>query len=128
MIKSICIIDDDEIYQMIIKRLISKAKIFESISYFMCATEAFEYFEKDSDNLPSVILLDINMPIMDGWQFLSELENTYPLLYDKTQVYIVTSSIAYSDKDKIQEFPRVSGFLSKPLSVEKLREIGEAIP
>ncbi|MDR5589351.1 response regulator [Christiangramia sp. SM2212] len=127
MIKSICVIDDDEIYQMIIKRLITKAKAFDETSYFMSATEALQNFDENISNLPSAILLDINMPIMDGWQFLKKLENTFPSLYDHTKVYIVTSSIAYSDKDKIEEFPKVSDFLSKPLSVEKLEEIGNSM-
>ncbi|MGA8855390.1 MAG: response regulator [Christiangramia sp.] len=126
MKKSIWIIDDDEIYQMIIRKLIARAKIFEETFFFNNAVEALNTIKITEDNLPSTIFLDINMPAIDGWQFLERLEKIYPSLYTKTNVYIVTSSIAYSDKEKIKEFPGISGFLSKPLNIDILKEIGES--
>jgi len=124
MRNAICVIDDDEIYQKIIKKLISRANVFEGAIFYTSAKDAINDFLDLKIELPSVILLDINMPIMDGWQFLARLQKYRPLLYKNTKVFIVTSSIAYSDKEKMKEFPRVSGFLSKPLNVEKLKEIG----
>ncbi|CAL65138.1 response regulator [Christiangramia forsetii] len=124
MRNAICVIDDDEIYQKIIKKLISRANVFEEAYFYASGKEAIDDFLDLKTNLPSIILLDINMPIMDGWQFLDRLEKLYPLLYENTKVFIVTSSIAYSDKEKMMEFPGVSGFLSKPLNIEKLKEIG----
>lgn len=70
------------------------------------------------------MLLDINMPLMDGWQFLEALQSQFPEVYDLTKIYIVTSSIAFSDKERFQDFPKLAGFLSKPLNVDKLKEIG----
>lgn len=127
MIRKIAVIDDDDVYQMIIEKYIEKAAAFDEDEYFLEPKAALEYYREDIRRLPSVMLLDINMPLMDGWQFLQELESFYPTLYELCQIYIVTSSIAYSDKDKFQEFPGLSGFLSKPLSVEKLREISKAL-
>lgn len=127
MKKTICVIDDDEIYQRIIKKIISRAEVFTDALFFKSAKVALDKFLKRDTPLPSVILLDINMPVMDGWQFLKTLENFTPTLYEESKIFIVTSSIAYSDKEKMKDFPEVSGFLSKPLRTEKLREIGLSI-
>ncbi len=120
-------IDDDEIYQVIIGKLIKKAAVFEEQHYFQCANMVLSMLESEEIYLPDVILLDINMPQMDGWQFIEELKRLYSDLEHRTQIYIVSSSIAYSDKERINEFPVVEGFVSKPISIKKLREIGEGI-
>ncbi|MFV8226328.1 response regulator [Christiangramia aquimixticola] len=124
---NIAVIDDDEVYQMIIRKYIDRSQSFEEAEFFLRPLEALEYFRENRDNLPSLILLDINMPLMDGWQFLEALEKEYEDLYEKTKVYVVSSSIAYSDRDKLEEFPGLSGFLSKPIGITQLQELREAI-
>ena len=123
MIDKIAVIDDDEVYQMIIQRFIEKAEAFDQAEYYMEPKKALAYYSDNSENLPAVMLLDINMPLLDGWQFLRELELHYENLYSNCHIYIVTSSIAYSDKDKFRDFPGLSGFLSKPITVDKIKEI-----
>ncbi|WP_026836547.1 response regulator [Gillisia sp. JM1] len=123
MKKSICVIDDDKIYQLIIKKVIERTTEFDLIYFYNDAIEAFKEFKNSDKKLPEIILLDINMPQMDGWQFLDSLIPYRPNLFKETIIYIVTSSIAYSDRDKAESYKEVSGFLSKPLNVEKLKEI-----
>jgi len=123
MKKEICVIDDDKIYQLIIKKVIERTEEFDLMCFYNDAIEAFEEFKNLEKELPEIILLDINMPQMDGWQFLESLIPCRPNLYKETIIYIVTSSIAHSDRDKAESYKEVSGFLSKPLSVEKLKEI-----
>ncbi|TBW30134.1 response regulator [Gramella sp. KN1008] len=125
MRKGIWIIDDDEIYQRIIRKLVDRAGVFGRAYYYMNAADALEDLKNNESRLPDVILLDINMPEMDGWQFLELLQNSFSALFKKCRIYIVTSSIAYSDLEKKEEFPGLAGFLSKPLRVEQLVEIGE---
>lgn len=127
MIKSICVIDDDQIYQIIIKKIISKAGIFESVLCYENGIKALEDLKDPAISLPSLILLDINMPGMDGWEFLDNLKDHRSDITRNTSIYIVTSSIAFSDRDKAKAIPEVSGFISKPLSVSKLIEIGEKL-
>ena len=127
MMKSVWVIDDDEIYQMIIKKLIDRSKVFEKQSYYKCVEEVFRDLEDSNIILPDAILLDINMPQMDGWQFIEKLRKFYPDLHKRTSIYIVSSSIAYSDKERAEEFPEITDFLSKPLSIQVLKEIGESI-
>ena len=124
MSRSVCIIDDDQIYQIIVKKIIAKAGNFEKVYSFENGFKALNEFRDPAFQLPHLILLDINMPGMDGWEFLNQLKNQRPQFHLETTIYIVTSSIAFSDRDKALSVPEVSGFISKPLSVEKLREIG----
>ncbi|HSM62403.1 MAG TPA: response regulator [Gillisia sp.] len=123
MKKDICIIDDDQIYQLIIKKVVDRTGEFDSISFYNDGIEAVEYFSLPDKILPKLILLDINMPQMDGWQFLDCLIKHRPGFEKETTIYIVSSSIAQSDRTKAHSYKQVSGFLSKPLSVEKLKEI-----
>ncbi|CAM4173072.1 response regulator [Gillisia limnaea] len=125
MTRSICVIDDDQIYQIIVKKMISMAGIFENVLCYENAYKALEELKDPEIPLPNLILLDINMPGMDGWEFLSKLKEHRPQLGSETSIYIVTSSISFSDRDKAEAIPEVSGFISKPLSVAKLRELGE---
>jgi len=124
MTDKIAVIDDDEVYQMIISRYIEKSGAFRQAEYYQFPKEALKYYIENKDNLPSVMLLDINMPLMDGWQFLEALQSQFPDVCDHTKIYIVTSSIAFSDKERFESFPGLAGFLSKPLNVDKLKEIG----
>ncbi|TVZ26787.1 response regulator receiver domain-containing protein [Gillisia sp. Hel_I_86] len=123
MKKDICIIDDDKIYQLIIKKVVERTSEFDSMCFYDDGIEAIEIFKSPEYVLPEIILLDINMPQMDGWQFLDNLIALRPNFHLQTIIYIVTSSIAHSDRDKAESYKEVSGFLSKPLSVEKLKEI-----
>lgn len=123
MKKDICVIDDDKIYQLIIKKVVERTNEFDSIYFYNDGIEAFESFKSVENSLPEIILLDINMPLMDGWQFLDTLIFHRPTLHQETIIYIVTSSIAHSDREKAASYKEVSGFLSKPLSVEALKKI-----
>ena len=124
MSKSICVIDDDQIYQVIVKKIIFKAGIFINVECYENGYKALEVFSDPAFPLPDLILLDINMPGMDGWEFLCRFKESRPDFHLKTRIYIVTSSIAFSDRNKALDLPEVSGFISKPLSVAKLVEIG----
>ena len=125
MRKEICVIDDDLIYQMIIKKMIHRTDVYNEVVIYSRADKALKRFKNPDTKLSDLILLDINMPEMDGWQFLVELKKQRPNYAAETKIYIVTSSIASSDKSKAKSIPEISGFLSKPISVEKLKELGE---
>jgi CheY-like chemotaxis protein len=127
MKKKICVIDDDEIYQMIMKRVIDKAGVFSGRLDYCDARVALETFEDSYHSLPDLILLDINMPGIDGWQFLEELRERRPGFQNETRIYIVTSSIAQSDYAKAKSYKEIYGFLSKPVDVAQLVNIAERL-
>ena len=118
----ICIIDDDKICQLLMKRLIHRVDKSISIKTFLDGEEAFSHY-KNSSCKCQIMLLDINMPKMDGWEFLEKinLEN-----FKDCNIYLATSSIDYSDQEKAKKFDKVKGYLRKPITKETLKEIIEA--
>lgn len=125
--KTIWVIDDDPIYQIIINKLIKKSDFFSTANSFKNGKEAIDLLQntikKDSLSPPDIILLDINMPIMDGWEFLEALEILKPGIEKKIIIYIVSSSIATEDKNKSKKYSDVLGYISKPISIDDLIQL-----
>jgi CheY-like chemotaxis protein len=128
--KVICIIDDDPIYQLLINKIIAMAQTEYSIISFTNGKEALDSLtsnlEEDKE-LPEIILLDIEMPVMDGWDFMDHIEKALSEKRKKTAIYIVSSSIAHEDKEKAKTFPEIMGYFSKPMDTGKILEITKAI-
>src|SRR6201991_3918343 len=124
---SILLVDDDEINNFISIKLIKKAVENTAISACLngrfAIEELVEIQKKDPEQLPDFILLDINMPIMNGWEFLDEYKrlNLDPL--GKSKIYIISSSVFSNDINKARSYPLVKNFISKPLNVEKIVEL-----
>lgn len=121
--KAVWVIDDDAIYQIIVNKIIQRSEMFSAISSFKNGKEAIDYLSHALENhldLPDIILLDINMPIMDGWEFMEELGLLKPNFPKEIIIYIVSSSIAVEDKNKSKSYENILGYLSKPVSVNDL--------
>lgn len=116
----IILIDDDPINNLINKRLISKLAICNDIVEFSEAEKALEYL-KNTDGAGNLILLDINMPVMNGWDFLT----CYADLKDRIEesIIMLSSSIDHQDRQKSRTFNFVQDFIEKPLTREKLARV-----
>lgn len=125
--KTIWTIDDDIIYQTIIRKLIQKSEMYAPNLPFYNGDEAITAIKNvlntDADSLPDIILLDINMPILDGWGFIEEFQKIESSINKKISIYIVSSSIASDDIKKADAFTEITKYLSKPLSVATLINI-----
>ncbi|HMG15131.1 MAG TPA: response regulator [Saprospiraceae bacterium] len=123
-IKKIFLIDDDKIFNFINSKIISKT--FSSINVVafdnpqIALIELIRITEVNIDDFPDVIFLDINMPEMDGWEFLEELNKFEANIFIKSKIIMLTSSIDPNDIQKSKTYKMVNGFISKPLSAEKL--------
>ncbi|MBC7759237.1 MAG: response regulator [Phormidesmis sp. FL-bin-119] len=118
------IIDDDPIHQRIAQIMIGKHELFDEFDSYTEAEFALEYLKENMDNsagLPDVILLDLNMPVVDGWDFLEAFEKFQSDLSKQIRVFIVTSSVDEKDRLRSQTFSFVKGFISKPLSPDIIR-------
>ncbi len=124
--KVIWVVDDDAIYQIIVNKIIQRSEIFSAISSFKNGKDAIDTLQNSLDNnelLPDLILLDINMPVMDGWEFMEEMGFLKSQINKQINIYIVSSSIAIEDKNKSKTYPDILGYLSKPITTDDLRMI-----
>lgn len=117
------IIDDDKLSIKLMSMLITKNNFCEEIISFHNPRTALDELIKNAETpskLPDVILLDLNMPVFDGWQFLDELEH---ITFSKEIIiFIVSSSIDPSDLEMTKNYPLVKNYIVKPLNSEKLNQ------
>lgn len=122
----ILIIDDDEINNFIASRLIDKIPVKTTVTTRLNGLEGLNYIKSNletQENLPDIIFLDINMPIMNGWEFLEEFDNIKHLIDKNVCINMLSSSVYNDDITKAETYNSVNRFISKPLTVEKIREL-----
>ena len=123
-----CIIDDDDMYVSLITKVIDLRKLSKNLLIFRNGREALNYFvsalkKMERREIPEVILLDLNMPVMDGWQFLNEISKyDFPELKNTT-LYIVSSSINPDDLKRSKAISMVKDFLIKPIKPNELANV-----
>lgn len=135
MLDSILFIDDDPITLMLCKMVIKKASFSNEIATSKNGEEALQYFNTlkqiDSNGefkkQPQLIFLDLNMPVMGGWEFLESFSTSDYADYNKTKVIILSSTIDPEDLEKSKKYPMVLDFLSKPISKEMLEYVKSII-
>ena len=116
----IVLIDDDPINNLINKRLINKLDLSPTVVEFLEAEKALKFIAEDRIK-NTLILLDINMPVMNGWDFLNHYAELEKKRKDK--IVMLSSSIDHQDIKKSKEFSYVKGFIEKPLTRDKLGEV-----
>ncbi|MBU2929781.1 response regulator [Winogradskyella psychrotolerans] len=123
---NICIIDDDDIYQFTITKILQSLKLNKKIIAFSDGEEALDFMIANlynDDELPDVIFLDINMPIMDGFQFMEEYVKLKPKWNKKITIYMVSSSVDPVDIEKANQISDISDYIIKPIKPNELRSI-----
>jgi len=122
-IAMVSIIDDDEFFQYAAKKVLESSHAVENILQFHDGEEAIEYFLKNKnevEKIPDLVFLDLNMPYMDGWEFLNQFTaNDFNKLIT---IYICSSSISKLDLDKVADYPKLEGYLIKPISNKEFYE------
>lgn len=122
----IFVVDDDDIYQYVIKKKIEKRNVAHQIKTFKNGQDAIEYLNLMADTieeLPDVIFLDLNMPIMDGWDFLNAYMDSKARLNKKIHLYVVSSSIHQSDIERAKNISEVTDYIVKPMNDSQLDNI-----
>ena len=128
--KVIWVVDDDPVYQIIINKIIQRSGFFSAVSTYKNGKIALDALLQGIDSytaLPDIILLDINMPVMDGWEFMEEIKTIKSQIDKKIIIYIVSSSIALEDKNKSKSYENILGYLSKPVTVDDLISIASTV-
>lgn len=125
-LKQLTIIDDDDVFVFLTSRMLEKYKLVDLIKIFDNGYDALVYIKNNLDNfeaLPDIILLDLSMPIMDGWQFLEEYVKINPRIGKKITIFICSSSISPDDFARAKNINAVSDFIIKPMTKERLIEM-----
>jgi CheY-like chemotaxis protein len=120
------IVDDDPIYVYSLKKLIALRSFCSQVISFPNGADALQGL-KDANasglGLPQIVLLDINMPVMDGWDFLKEFEKLYPTLIAEVTLYMVSSSPDDRDVKRAMATGLVKNYMAKPMTLSRLAEI-----
>lgn len=121
----ICIVDDDPLFQYVTKRMIDKVLSNYHLLQFTDGGQAIAYLKENlgnAENLPQLIFLDINMPGLNGWQFLEEFK-TLQIGNYLPVIYMASSSTDNTDINKAKTYEELFGYIVKPISREELVEI-----
>lgn len=129
MINTVLTIDDDEVTQFLNKIHLNAEKFCNNVVKAYNGLEAIEFFRKlDSgeismDSFPEIIVIDLNMPLMDGWEFVEAFKNEFPHFEDKTKIFILSSTINPADQERANNEKSIKAFLEKPLNVNNLKNV-----
>lgn len=128
---SFLLIDDDEIFQFIMKNTIAEISPDIKIKFFSDGEKGIDFLKQNlgaATNLPDIILLDVNMPFMDGWEFLNEYKSLQTEIKKDINIYLLTSSNNPSDIAMAKEISALSGYLVKPISKEGIKNLIGHLP
>lgn len=122
------VIDDNDVDLYISKRVMEKSSFAEEVLLMDSAKEALAYLDthaENADELPALIFLDINMPEMNGFEFLDEYVKLADRIKRKCIIMMLTTSVHPQDKARVDGNPYVSRYLNKPLNEERLRSLNQ---
>lgn len=122
-VKTVTLVDDDDVFVFLTTKAIEQTSLVDLIKVFGNGLDALNFLKENKNNvdaLPEIILLDLSMPIMNGWQFLEEYAKLNPTIGKKITIYICSSSISPDDITRAKTISEVSDYIIKPITKEKL--------
>ncbi len=122
MSKSVFLIDDEEVFHWITKQFIEKVSDEVEVTSCYNGQEGIDALT-DQKGTPDLIMVDINMPVANGWMFLDSYAELDSRANPSAGVYVVSSSIDPEDVNKAKSYPFVKDFISKPVTLELLQEL-----
>ncbi|WP_373073155.1 response regulator [Zeaxanthinibacter enoshimensis] len=129
-IRTSCIIDDDPIFIYGTKRIMKEVNFCDEVLVYQNGQQALDGLSSilDADeNFPSVIFLDLNMPIMNGWEFLEELTKITNPKIEHLIIYIISSSIDPRDLERVKDYEIVHNYILKPVTPKDLSTVMEVL-
>lgn len=120
------IVDDDDIFVFLTTKIIEQTNLVDLIKVFGNGLDAINFLKENKNNvdaLPDIILLDLSMPIMNGWQFLEKYNKLNPTIGKKITIYICSSSISPDEITRAKTISEVSDYIIKPITKDKLIDL-----
>jgi YesN/AraC family two-component response regulator len=123
------LVDDDEIFTYGFKKITIIKGLFHQILSFSNGREAIDYLKdpKNSHHLPDVLFVDINMPVMNGWEFIDAFEEIKSQLGKNITIYNISSSIYLKDINRAKDNPLIADYLLKPIDEAHLKNIFDSL-
>lgn len=115
-------IDDDKDLNFLQERMCIMSNSIQHYYISSSGHQALDYLQ-EVDPPPDIIFVDINMPVMGGFEFIEEFERKFLKRFPETALFVLSSSVSENDKVKAMRYPSVKGFLPKPLLSNQLEEI-----
>lgn len=126
-IQTAMLIDDEEIDQRQYKRVLKKSGLVEKVIAFTYADEAYAYLESNSDLTVDVVFLDINMPRMNGFEFLEKVTTELPHRFTNVVLIMLTTSLDPKDRERAKKYDIVREFINKPLELGHVQQAVEIL-
>ena len=129
MIDCILLVDDNDADNFMHEMVIEDSQVTKQIEIARNGHEAFDYLNgvKDGNSFPDLIFLDINMPIINGWEFLDKVQAIKAELPKDLKVVMLTTSLNPTDKKEATKYEEVKLFRNKPLNKALLKEVIEKL-
>lgn len=123
MINNLMMIDDSKVEQKIYQKIVERSQIVGSLEQFYEPESALEFLRSKNGITTDAILLDINMPRMNGFEFLEAASQEFGDDFARAAVIMLTTSISEADMERAKSFPVVRGYINKPLKSDHLTMI-----
>lgn len=123
---SILVVDDDQIYRYMANKMLMATGLTVDITFCKNGAEAWNFLQGKklkNETFPDIIFLDINMPVMNGWELLKKISSMIKKTVQKIEIYIVTSSQDEKDIKHSEQIDFISGYLVKPVLSHTFHEI-----
>ncbi|WP_300598627.1 response regulator [Niabella sp.] len=122
--RAIFVVDDDPIHRLLMDKLFAKQPKPCKLYFFENGQKALNALvDSEAPVLPDLILLDIEMPVMNGWQFMDAFSKLDPALTGRIPVYMVSSSFSDIDQERVKTYPLIRGYIVKPIRIDTIIEL-----
>ena len=131
-VKNLMIIDDDKLSNFITSNLVGHSKLAVKVKKYFSAKIALGYLQKNCNEnpkeYPDIILLDVSMYGMNGWEFLQEFEKLDEDYQSKITIFILSNSISDQDRERAEHFTSIKEFYHKPLTIPMINNMVNLLP
>lgn len=126
--KQVFVVDDDEIFHFILKKMLEQQTEKLEITSFLCAEDAIEKLQLlPGTLLPNLIILDMNMQRMNGWDFIEAYRDIESTLPQQIPIIMCSSSMDIRDMQKVKRTPELKAYITKPLDPDKMKVITDCL-